>query len=62
MVRPIVAPTVQAGSERVRICIHANNSVDHIEGLCKVIEQWTQEHIGGKREQGSAQEIHHAKL
>ena len=62
MVRPIVAPTVQAGSERVRICIHANNSVDHIEGLCRAIEQWTREHIGGKRGQGSAQEIHQAKL
>ncbi len=62
MVRPIVAPTVQAGSERVRICIHANNSVDHIEGLCRAIEQWAREHIGDKRGQGSVQGIHQAKL
>jgi len=40
MVRPIVAPTVPAGLERVRICLHAGNTVDEVEGLCRAIEIW----------------------
>ncbi|KAI8211331.1 8-amino-7-oxononanoate synthase [Colletotrichum sp. SAR 10_76] len=40
MVRPIVAPTVPAGSERVRICIHGGNTIQQIEGLVSAIERW----------------------
>ncbi|KAK1717668.1 aminotransferase class I and II [Colletotrichum lupini] len=40
MLRPIVAPTVPVGSERVRICLHAGNSVDEVEGLVSAIEGW----------------------
>ncbi|KAF9871579.1 aminotransferase class I and II [Colletotrichum karsti] len=40
MIRPIVAPTVPKGSERVRICLHAGNSVEQVEGLVSVIESW----------------------
>ncbi|KAL2875110.1 hypothetical protein SGCOL_009682 [Colletotrichum sp. CLE4] len=40
MLRPIVAPTVPVGSERVRICLHAGNSVEELEGLVSAIEGW----------------------
>ncbi|KAK2030285.1 aminotransferase class I and II [Colletotrichum zoysiae] len=40
MVRPIVAPTVPVGSERVRICLHAGNTFDEVEGLVSAIEGW----------------------
>jgi 8-amino-7-oxononanoate synthase len=36
-VRPIVSPTVAVGSERLRICIHAFNTKEEIEKLCKTI-------------------------
>lgn len=40
MVRAIVAPTVPRGTDRVRICLHAGNSVDECDGLCDAIEEW----------------------
>ena len=40
MVRPIVAPTVPRGLERVRVCVHAGNTADEIAGLCSTIEAW----------------------
>ncbi|KAM0340565.1 hypothetical protein ACHAPU_010401 [Fusarium lateritium] len=39
-VRPIVAPTVPKGSERIRICLHAGNSIEEVEMLVKVISLW----------------------
>ena len=32
-VRPILAPTVPAGKERIRICIHSFNSIEEIDNL-----------------------------
>ncbi|PTB63122.1 PLP-dependent transferase [Trichoderma citrinoviride] len=39
-VRPIVAPTVPMGQDRVRVCLHAGNSVEEVEGLCRAVEEW----------------------
>ena len=36
-VRPIVAPTVPVGKERIRICFHAFNSTEEVEGLVNSI-------------------------
>ncbi|MDG1476081.1 MAG: 8-amino-7-oxononanoate synthase [Vicingaceae bacterium] len=36
-VRPILSPTVPKGQERLRICIHAFNTEEQIDGLLKVI-------------------------
>lgn len=38
-VKPIVAPTVQHGHERIRICIHAFNSNQNIIALAKMLNQ-----------------------
>jgi 8-amino-7-oxononanoate synthase len=38
-VRAIVSPTVAKGTERLRICIHAFNTTEQINGLCNVINK-----------------------
>ncbi|KAL2200419.1 pyridoxal phosphate-dependent transferase [Corynascus similis CBS 632.67] len=40
MVRPIVAPTVPKGRERIRVCIHAANSMPEIRGLVETVAAW----------------------
>lgn len=40
MVRPIVAPTVPHGTERVRVCLHAGNTELEVEKLAVVIGEW----------------------
>ncbi|KAI0448260.1 PLP-dependent transferase [Xylaria acuta] len=47
MIRPIVAPTVPQGQERIRICIHAANTTEQIDSLCHVIETWLG-HLGAR--------------
>ena len=56
MVRPIVAPTVPEGRERVRICLHAGNTFDEIEGLGRAVEAWVLgwEEISGDNGRGSS--------
>lgn len=38
--RPIVYPTVPPGRERVRVCVHAGNSITQIERLVRGIRTW----------------------
>ena len=40
IVRAIMSPTVPKGKERVRVCLHAGNTVGEIEGLVGVIGEW----------------------
>jgi len=40
MVRAVVPPTVPEGTERVRVCLHAGNSVEQIQALVKSLESW----------------------
>lgn len=40
MVRPIVAPTVPHGTERVRVCVHAGNTEKEVERLVAAIGEW----------------------
>lgn len=40
MVRPIVPPTVPAGAERIRVCLHAGNTKEEVEGLVNRITEW----------------------
>ncbi|KAH8176571.1 aminotransferase class I and II domain-containing protein [Sarocladium implicatum] len=40
VVRPIVAPTVPVGSERLRICLHAANTQEQVEALVSTVEAW----------------------
>lgn len=40
MVRPIVAPTVPKGHDRVRVCLHAANTMSEVHGLVKTVGAW----------------------
>jgi 8-amino-7-oxononanoate synthase len=40
MVRPIVAPTVPQGTERIRVCLHAGNTQQEVERLVVAIGEW----------------------
>lgn len=37
-VYPILPPTIKAGSERIRICLHAYNTVDQIDNLISMLK------------------------
>ncbi|TQS33662.1 hypothetical protein Golomagni_05985 [Golovinomyces magnicellulatus] len=44
MLRAVVAPTVPKGTDRVRLCLHADNTTEEIDQLCAVIESWCKLH------------------
>ncbi|PVH96115.1 PLP-dependent transferase [Periconia macrospinosa] len=50
MVRAVVPPTVPEGTSRVRICLHAGNTVEEIKDLVGAMEEWCLGHsrIGEK--------------
>lgn len=39
-VRPILSPTVPKGKERLRICIHAYNTIEELDSLCAEIVRY----------------------
>ncbi|CAO1632304.1 unnamed protein product [Parajaminaea phylloscopi] len=43
LVRPITYPTVPAGRDRLRICVHADNTPQQIRGLAEAIRSWIRE-------------------
>jgi 8-amino-7-oxononanoate synthase len=43
VVRGIVPPTVPEGAERARICLHAGNTAEEIDGLVDVVGMWAEE-------------------
>jgi 8-amino-7-oxononanoate synthase len=47
VVRAIVAPTVPAGTERVRVCLHAGNSFEEVDRLATRMGEWVERE--GKR-------------
>lgn len=46
LVRPIVAPTVPRGRERVRVCLHAGNTREQVEGLARAVAEWARAELG----------------
>ena len=40
LVRPICYPTVPKTSERVRICLHAANTFEQVDGLARAVQNW----------------------
>ncbi|PHH67801.1 hypothetical protein CDD83_6397 [Cordyceps sp. RAO-2017] len=56
MIRPIVAPTVPAGTDRVRLCLHAGNSLEELRGLCEAVEEWVCGRLGRACEDTDAAE------
>ncbi|KAJ5166306.1 uncharacterized protein N7482_005087 [Penicillium canariense] len=44
IVRAIMPPTIPEGSERVRVCLHAGNTEEQIDGLVQSIQSWLERH------------------
>lgn len=40
VVRAIMPPTIPEGKERVRVCLHAGNTEEQIDGLVRTIQAW----------------------
>ena len=40
VVRPVFPPTVPEGTQRVRVCLHAGNTLKDVEGLIARIADW----------------------
>lgn len=40
IIRAIMPPTIPEGSERVRLCLHAGNTEEEIDGLVRTIQSW----------------------
>lgn len=40
VVRAVVPPTVPAGTERVRVCLHTGNTEDDIVSLVSRVQEW----------------------
>lgn len=59
MIRAIVSPTVPRGTDRVRICLHAGNSVEECDGLCEAIEEWVASQVQHRTPQLDGQGIRH---
>ena len=49
LVHAIMSPTVPAGQERVRVCLHAGNTVEEIDGLVDTIQGWLTGQASEKR-------------
>jgi 8-amino-7-oxononanoate synthase len=41
-VKPILSPTVPKGSERVRICLHGDNTFEEVDALVEATHQYFQ--------------------
>lgn len=46
-----MSPTVKKGSERVRVCLHAGNTFEEVEGLLGCVRKW----IGMMERRGEVQ-------
>lgn len=42
-VKPIRFPTVPKGKERVRICLHSHNTIEQVDMLIRIVEEWVKE-------------------
>ncbi|EXJ79211.1 hypothetical protein A1O3_08712 [Capronia epimyces CBS 606.96] len=40
IVRPVVAPTVPQGTERVRVCLHSGNTIEQIDSFIECAKTW----------------------
>ena len=49
MIRPVVAPTVPVGTDRVRLCLHAHNTIHEIDRLVTAVEEWVSLQLAGNK-------------
>lgn len=51
MVRAVVPPTVPRGTERVRICLHAGNTIEEVESLVQALKKWCERRSSGAEDE-----------
>ncbi|KEF52001.1 uncharacterized protein A1O9_11991 [Exophiala aquamarina CBS 119918] len=49
--RPVVAPTVPKGTERVRVCLHAGNTIHQIDRFVECVKTWIVSEGAAQRQQ-----------
>ena len=62
MVRAVVPPTVPLGKQRVRVCLHAGNSVDEVDRLIRAVEEWCKGKMRETEEASQGKVAVHARL
>ena len=45
--RPVVAPTVPEGTERVRVCLHSGNTTEQIDKFVACVREWLEKAVVG---------------
>jgi 8-amino-7-oxononanoate synthase len=59
IVRAVVAPTVPAGTERVRVCLHAGNTVNEVDRFVTCVKEWIQMELSGQRSEVEVMPLEH---
>lgn len=62
VVRAVVPPTVPAGTERVRVCLHTGNTEDEIARLVSRVQEWVDGQLRMATDYSDAREQLAAKL
>ncbi|KAF9088935.1 hypothetical protein BGX29_012310 [Mortierella sp. GBA35] len=53
-VKPIRFPTVPKGKERVRICLHSHNTMDQVDRLIQIVQEWVHRDLEMTKKEGEA--------
>jgi 8-amino-7-oxononanoate synthase len=62
MIRAVVPPTVPQGTQRVRICLHAGNTIDEVKKLVRALQEWCEEQTGSIDDVEAGPERENARL
>jgi 8-amino-7-oxononanoate synthase len=62
MVRAVVPPTVPMGTDRVRICLHAGNTMAEVTKLVQALQVWCESQAAGTSESDERDTKPRAKL
>lgn len=62
LVRAVTYPTVPLGHARIRICLHAGNTIDEVERLISAIRSWYDRGTSAPRSTSRTSELSLAKL
>lgn len=62
MIRAVVPPTVPHGTQRIRICLHAGNTIDEVKKLARALQEWCEEQTGSIEDVEAGLERENARL
>ena len=50
--RPITWPTVPKGRDRIRVCLHSDNSREEVDQLVEAMVAWAREQMAAEGQRG----------